>query len=96
MRPDRDRQALRLNTGAGEQAHNEGVGRKEIVFHEFLLGSWQCLQLIKHALGGNLFRQPAKRCLACFSMNVLTCFSLPASSVDKARGRANGDLGFGI
>ena len=93
MRPDRDRQALRLNTVGEEQAHNEGVGRKEIVLHEFLLGSWQCLQLIKHALGRNIFRQPAKNCLACFPMQVLTCFLSPAS-VDKARGRANGDLGF--
>ena len=94
MRPDRGGQALRLNTGGEKQAHNEGVGRKEIVLHEFLLGSWQCLQLIKHALGRNLFRQPAKNCLACFPMQVLMCFLLPASSVDKARGRANGDVGF--
>ena len=94
MRPDRDRQALRLNTVGEEQAHNEGVGRKEIVFHEFLLGSWQCLQLIKHALGRSLFCQPAKHCLACFPMQVLTCFLLPASFVDKTRGRANGNVGF--
>jgi hypothetical protein len=41
---DRGRQTLRLNTVAEEQARDEVVGRKEIVLHEFLLKSWQCLQ----------------------------------------------------